>query len=100
MSTLVVRYRPRVDTAAENQALVEAVFDRLRTDEPDGIAYACLRLDDGTFVHIATITAEPNPLLELPAFTAFASTLAERCGPGDGPHAAPATLVGNYRLLT
>jgi hypothetical protein len=99
MSTLVVRYRPRDSSAADNHALVEAVFDQLEAEQPDGVHYACLRLDDGTFLHIATITTEPNPLLRLGTFTAFSATLAERCDPSNGPQATPAALIGNYRLL-
>lgn len=97
MSTLVVRYPD--GSTADNQALVEAVFDPLEVEQPDGVHYACLRLDDGTFRHIATITAEPNPLLSLATFTAFSFTLADRCEPSNGPQATPAALIGKYRLL-
>lgn len=96
---IVVRYRPRDVDAERNQSLVEAVFDQLVADRPDGVRYACLRLNDGTFVHIADITGEGNPLVGLDTFVAFSSTVADRCDPDDGPNAQPATVVGNYRLI-
>lgn len=99
MSTVIVRYRPRDDAAEENQALVEAVFAELAASRPDGLRYACFRLGDGTFVHIADVTADPNPLLGIEAFIEFSSTVDDRCGAGDGPDAQPATLVGDYGLV-
>lgn len=99
MSILVVRYRPRPDQADDNQTLVEAVFDQLSTAQPDGVRYACLRLEDDTFVHIADIDTEPNPLLSLEAFRTFSTTVTSRCDLADAPKAQPATIVGNYHLL-
>ena len=71
MSTVVVRYRPAPDRADENQALVEAVFAELAETQPDGLRYATLRLDDGTFVHIAEIEGDENPLATTAAFAEF-----------------------------
>lgn len=99
MSTIVVRYRPRSDAADENQALIEQVFDQLAAEQPDGLRYASLRLDDGTFIHIAETMGDTNPLSELDAFRAFSSTVEERCAPGDGPSAQPAHVVGSYRVF-
>lgn len=99
MSTVVVRYRPVPEQADHNQSLVEAVFADLASTEPDGLRYATFRLDDGTFVHIADVEGETNPLTESPAFAAFTDGIADRCEPGEGPNPQPATLVGSYRLL-
>lgn len=99
MSTVVVRYRPVADQADHNQELVEAVFADLAATQPDGLGYATFRLDDGTFVHIADVRGETNPLTESAAFAAFTADIADRCEPGEAPNAQPATLVGNFRLL-
>lgn len=99
MRTVVVRYRPRPERADENQRLVEAVFAELAKTRPDGLRYATLRLADGTFVHIADLEGEPNPLADVAAFAAFQDGLAKRCETGAGPDPQPAEVVGSYRLL-
>lgn len=99
MSTVVVRYRPAPDRADENQRLVEAVFAELAETDPGGLRYATYRLEDGTFVHIADIEGDENPLGASAAFAAFQEGIADRCADGDGPDPQPATLVGSYRLV-
>ena len=99
MSTVVVRYTPKADRADENQQLVEAVFSELLANEPAGLRYATFRLADGSFVHIADIEGEENPLVSTEAFAAFQAEIADRCEHGKGPDPQPATLVGTYRLL-
>ncbi len=99
MSTVVVRYRPKPDRADENQQLVEAVFSELAATDPGGVRYATFRLDDGSFVHIADVDTEPNPLGSVAAFAEFQKAIADRCADGEGPNAQPAVLVGNYGLL-
>jgi len=98
MSTVVVRYRPKPEHADENQRLVEAVFHALAEKQPDGLRYLTLRLADGTFVHVADVSADTNPLSELDAFAAFSAGVGDRCEPGDGPNPQPATVVGSYGL--
>ncbi|MGI9597345.1 MAG: hypothetical protein ACR2QK_14375 [Acidimicrobiales bacterium] len=98
MSTVVVRYTPKSDQADENQRLVEAVFAELAAKQPDGLRYATLRLEDGTFVHIADVEGD-NPLGSTEAFPAFQAGIVERCEEGQGPNPQPAALVGNYRLF-
>jgi len=99
MSTVVVRYRPKAEQADENQCLVEAVFSELSDQDPGGLRYATYRLADGTFVHIADIEGEDNPLSSSPAFAAFQANIGDRCEEGEGPNPQQATLVGSYRLL-
>lgn len=98
MSTIVVRYRPKEDRADENQRLVEAVFAELAATDPGGLRYATWRLADGTFVHIADIEGDENPLAATAAFAEFQKGIGDRCEEGEGPNARPATLVGSYRL--
>ena len=97
---IVVRYRTTADRADENQRLVEAVFAELAATDPGGVRYATFRLADGTFVHIADVEAESNPLQETAAFGEFQKNLMERCEPGEGPNPQEATLVGSYGFPT
>jgi hypothetical protein len=100
MTTVVVRYHPKPDQADKNQRLVEAVFEELAATNPSGLGYATFRLADGTFIHIADIEADANPLIEVAAFGEFLNGVEERCDPGQGPNAQQATLVGSYRFST
>ena len=96
---IVVQYRPKAGQADNNQELVEAVFAELHATNPDGVRYATFRLDDGSFIHIADVEVDPNPLSQTAAFATFQEGIADRCEPGRGPNPQPATLVGNYRML-
>ncbi len=96
MPMTVVRYRPRPDRADENQKLVEEVFAELGEHRPEGLRYMTFRLDDGTFVHVADVGADANPLFESEAFARFQQGIVERCAEGEGPDPQPATVVGSY----
>ena len=98
MSTVVVQYRTKSDRSDENQALIEAVFAELAEHDPGGVSYAAWRLEDGTFVHIAKVDSDPNPLGSIPAFAAFQADIGDRCEPGEGPNPRQATLVGSYGM--
>ena len=98
MKRVVVRYKTKPDRADENQALVENVFAELAATDPGGVRYATFRLDDGvTFVHVAEIEGEANPLGQTAAFAEFQRDIAARCD--EPPLAMDATIVGSYRLL-
>jgi hypothetical protein len=98
-STVVVRYTTRADAAEENQRLVESVFAELAATEPDGLRYATFRLADGvSFVHVAMIEGDGNPLQQLAAFQEFTREIGERCV--EGPTPSQATVVGSYRFTT
>jgi hypothetical protein len=91
----VVRYTTRPDTANENEQLIKTVFTQLAEQLPKGLRYVAIRLDDGvSFVHVAVLDGEHNPLAELPAFGEFVSAINERCT--DGPTPASGTVVGAY----
>jgi hypothetical protein len=55
-------------------------------------------LADGTFVHIASIETDTNPLADNAAVQRFQHGIADRCEPGQEPNPQDATLVGAYRL--
>jgi hypothetical protein len=97
MKRILVRYKAKPEQAAENQRLIEKVFEELRTKSPDGVRYLALRLDDGTFVHFAMTEDGAPPIPGLEAFRAFQSGIKERCL--EPPQSGEATVVGNYRML-
>jgi hypothetical protein len=93
----VVRYTTRPDAAEENDRLIRAVFDQLAAESPDGLRYISVRLDDGvSFVHVAVVDGDDNPLVTLPTFNAFVSAIGERCV--EGPAPANGTVIGAYRM--
>jgi len=70
----------------------------LAVTKPEGLHYSAFCLDDGvSFVHLAVLDGEDNPLLSSAAFGRFQADLGARCVVG--PAAAVANLVGNYSLL-
>jgi hypothetical protein len=96
MSTMkVIRYRTKPDRSDENAELVRQVFAELAAQDPGGIRYATLRLeDDVSFVHIAILEGDVNPLGSSEAFNRFQSEIAQRCE--EGPTVTDATVVGAY----
>ena len=99
MSTVVVQYRPRPEEGDHNQELVEDVFAELAEKDPGGVRYATFRLADGTFVHIADVEGDDNPLGQIDAFAVFQTGIVERCEERKGPNPQPATVVGSYRFF-
>jgi hypothetical protein len=98
MRRVMVRYRVKPEHAARNTELVRAVYDELREREPDGIRYATFTLEDGvTFVHIAEVDGDANPLAGLAAFRAFQEGVAERCD--EPPAASQLREVDSFRLF-
>jgi hypothetical protein len=97
--TKVIRYRTKPEHADENERLIRAVFAELAAEDPVGLHYTALRLDDGvSFVHVAVVDGDVNPLNSSPAFAAFQAGIAERCD--EGPVPADATTLGSFRLMT
>jgi len=96
--TKVIRYKTKPERADENERLVRAVFAELATTKPDGLHYASFRLEDGvSFLHVATLDGDDNPLTRSAAFGAFQSGIGERLA--EGPFQADTTPIGSYRLL-
>jgi hypothetical protein len=98
MKQVVVRYRAKPEQADENQRLVEAVFADLAATDPGELRYATFRLADGvSFVHVAIIEGEENPLADSAAFASFQEGIADRCD--EPPQAQDATVIGSYRFF-
>ena len=96
--TKVVRYRTNPQHADENARLIRDVFAELAAKRPGGLRYASFLLDDGvSFVHVAVLDADQNPLSDSAAFAKFQSGIKDRCA--EGPTAADATVIGSHRLL-
>lgn len=93
--TVIVRYTTKPEQAEENERLIRAVFAELAEQRPDGLRYQATRLDDGvSFVHLATVDGEVNPLDASPAFRAFLAGIGERCV--TPPAAVQGRSVGRY----
>lgn len=95
MRTITVRYRVKPERAEENKRLVKAVFASLAASAPEGLHYATFVEPDGvSFVHVATIDGEQNPLQADPAFKAFTAEIEDRCEVP--PQPTELTHVGSY----
>jgi len=93
----VIRYTTKPECTQENERLIRDVFAELAADQPDGLRYAAFRLDDGlTFMHVAVLDDQENPLMASAAFGKFQAGIKDRCA--DGPLPADATVVGSFRL--
>jgi hypothetical protein len=91
----VVRYTTAAPAAEANEALVRAVFDALAQSRPEGVRYAAYRMDDGvSFLHVAVLDGDENPLMGIEAFRQFLSGITERCA--EGPNVLNGTLLGAY----
>ncbi len=96
MRRVMVRYECKPGRTAENEELVRAVYEELHRTQPDGIRYATMKLDDGvSFVHIASVEGEHNPLAEVEAFARFQADVRDRCE--EPPVVAELREVGSYR---
>ena len=92
---LIVRYRTHAEAADENARLIVDVFTALADLAPDGFRYSAYRLaDEVSFVHVASLDSDDNPLAGLPEFAEFQRELPARCA--ELPGASEATVVGNY----
>ena len=96
----MVRYKVRPDRADENVALVQAVYEQLARERPEGLHYATFRLPDGvSFMHVVIESDQPGRILnELAAFRAFTADIEGRCD--EPPVATEITLVGSYAVCS
>jgi hypothetical protein len=95
---MIIRYQTQPGDAEENTRLVEAVFDSLADVKPSHLSYATYRLADGvSFVHIARLGGNQNPLTTLPAFAEFQRDLLRRCVKPPAP--TEATVIGSYASI-
>jgi len=93
MTITVVRYRVLAGREDENAGLVADVYRELHATAPADVAYSTLRLEDGTFLHVAEL-GEPTALRRLAAFRRFREGLGERVA--EPPVFAAAERLGAY----
>jgi hypothetical protein len=98
MRQVMVRYRVTADRAAENEALVRAIYEELQATEPAGLRYATFKLEDGlSFVHIAETEDGENPLSQVKAFRDFQAGIADRCE--ELPVVSELSRIGSFHLF-
>jgi hypothetical protein len=98
MRRVMVRYKVKPERAAENEALVRAVYEELQRTRPAGLHYATFALDDGvSFVHLSSIETEDgrNPLTDVEAFARFQEGIADRCE--EAPAVAQLREIGAFQ---
>jgi hypothetical protein len=99
MKTTMVRYKVKPDRVAENEELVEAVYEELARTKPDGLRYATFRLEDGvSFMHVASVDTEngKSPLQQVEAFRRFTANVEDRTD--EAPVATQIKEIGSYRV--
>jgi len=81
MKTVMVRYKLKPESVAENEALIKQVFVQLARDKPSGMRYQVFKQPDGvSFVHLSAFdNPDGTPLTKLDAFKAFTAGIKERC---------------------
>lgn len=95
MSSRVIRYTTKPECAQGHAELIGAVCAELAQTRPEGFRYEAFRLEDGvSFVHVATLDGDDNPLAGSTAFAAFQAGLPDRVA--EPPVAKGAELVGSY----
>jgi len=81
MKTVMVRYKLKPESVAENEALIKQVFVQLARDKPAGMRYQVFKQADGvSFVHLSAFDdPDANPLTRLDSFKAFTAGINDRC---------------------
>ena len=99
MRKVMVRYKVKADAAASNREYIERVFAELAAEQPGGLRYASFIEPDGvSFMHIAFVEGDANPLGASAAFKAFQAGIRDRCEVP--PQAIDLDQVGDYRVFT
>jgi hypothetical protein len=79
MRTVMVQYKVKPESAAENERLIKEVFAQLARDKVPGVSYQVFKLADGMgFVHVSSSQAQENPLTQLEAFKNFTADIKDR----------------------
>jgi quinol monooxygenase YgiN len=99
MKTVMVRYKLKPESVAENEALIKQVFVQLARDKPAGIRYQVFKQADGvSFVHMSAFdNPDGNPLTQLDAFKAFTAGIKDRCE--EMPESVELQQVGRFDHL-
>ncbi len=98
MRTAMIRYRVKAELAAENERLVNKVFEQLEREKPAGLRYSTFKLADGvSFVHVVIDEAADgtSTLQKIPAFAEFTAAIDDRIE-GGHPVRTELTVIGSY----
>jgi len=95
----MVRYATKPEASAENERLSRAVFDQIRTEAPNDIAYGLFRIGD-EFIHLfVNLAADSSDVVtETSAFHAYQADLAARCATPPQPTRLTVELIDSYGL--
>jgi len=99
MKRTMVRYKVEPGRVAENEELIRAVYEELRSTGPADMRYATFRLEDGvSFVHVHTNERSDgvNVLTSLDSFKKFQEGIRDRCD--EAPVATELREIGSYRF--
>jgi hypothetical protein len=97
MRRVIVRYKVKPDRLAQHETLLRAVFAELAKVAPPGLRYGAFKQPDGvSFVHIAFVAVEKNPLDAIDAFRAFTANIGDRCD--EPPAVVDLVEMGAYGL--
>jgi hypothetical protein len=81
----------------EHEGLVRGIFAELAEKKPAGLRYGAFKQPDGvSFVHLAVLEGDSNPLQTLAAFRAFTEKIGERCD--EAPASFDLNEVGTFGL--
>lgn len=99
MKVTTIRYKIAPDRVEENIGLVRAVFSKLHELSPQGLHYACVTADDGSFMHIVRVddNVQDDVLTSLPVFQYFRSGLKDRTI--EGSTFTDFEVVGSYGMF-
>ena len=99
MKAVMVRYKLKPESVADNEVLIKQVFVQLARDKLSGMRYQVFKQADGvSFVHVSAFdSSQPNPLTQLEAFKAFAAGIKDRCE--ELPVTVELEQVGRYDHL-
>ena len=100
MKKVLVRYKLKEASVAENERLVKAVYKELQEANLQGFHYITLKQSDGvSFVHMAFADSEEinHTFSSLPAFKNFQAGIKERCE--EIPVVGAVEEIGSYNFV-
>jgi len=97
MERIIARYKVKPDKALEHEMFIDEVFQELRSQFPGGVRCFVLKLNDGSYIHVAFIENRTRLNHALDSFGLFQITIAERCT--EPPLPDDLTIFRDYGML-
>jgi hypothetical protein len=99
MSVFTVRARLKDEHVEEAEAAVKRMFAAIEREQIEGIRYASIKLEDGSFLALLELEdGRENPVAALPEAQEFYDAL--RGWYVEEPEVGPGTVLGSYRLFS